>query len=92
MKEALNFDKAKTSPTLKTILMVEDTIKNSPNSVITVAELKRALPKQFDHKALTKILGNLENGNKIVIGCKGITWIYNNNKNLRNAIRNGRKL
>lgn len=41
MAEALSSDKAKPSPTLNTILMVEDTLKNSPNSVVTVAELKK---------------------------------------------------
>ena len=57
MTEALNFDKAKPSPTLNTILMVEDTIKNYPNSVVTVAELKRALPKQVNHNTLMTFLG-----------------------------------
>ena len=33
MAEAISSDKAKPSPTLNTILMVEDTLKNSPESV-----------------------------------------------------------
>jgi len=41
MAEALNSDKANPSPTHNTILMVENTLKNSPNSVVTVAELKK---------------------------------------------------
>jgi hypothetical protein len=90
MTEAVSPDKVTSLP--NALLLVENALQNCPNSVMTVSELKKALPKQFDHKALTKILGNLENSNKIVIGRKGITWIYNNNKNLRNAIRNGRKL
>lgn len=40
MAKTLNSDKIKPSPTLNTILMVEDTPKNSPCSVVTVAELK----------------------------------------------------
>jgi hypothetical protein len=92
MTEALNFDKAKPSPTLNTILMVEDTIKNYPNSVVTVEELKRALPKQVNHNTLMTILGYLENSNKIAVGLEGITWIQNNNKNLRNVAIHGLEL
>ncbi|GEM_PF-6784704 len=45
MTEALNSDKSRPSPTLNTILMVEDTLKNSPDSVVTVAELKKNVAK-----------------------------------------------
>jgi len=89
MTEALNFDKAKPSPTLKTILMVEDTIKNSPDSVITIAELKKAPPKQVNHNTLMTVLEYLENSNKIAVGLRGITWIQNDNKNLRNVAIHG---
>lgn len=76
MAEAISSDKAKPSPTLNTILMVEDTLKNSPDSVITVAELKRMLPKQVNHNTLMVILDYLEQGNKIAVGLKGITWLH----------------
>jgi len=92
MTEALNFDKAKPSPTLNTILMVENTIKDSPNSVVTVAEIKRALPKQVNHNTLMTILEYLERSNKIAVGLKGITWIQNDNKNLRNVAIHGLEL
>ena len=92
MTEALHFDKTKPSPTLNTILMVEDTIKNSPNSVITIAELKRALPKQVNHNTLMTILAYLEKSNKIAVGLRGITWIKNDNKNLRNVAIHGLEL
>jgi exosome complex RNA-binding protein Rrp4 len=92
MTEALNFDKTKPSPTLKTILMVEDAIRNSPNSVITVAELKRALPKQVNHNTLMIILEYLEKSNKIAVGLRGIIWIQNDNKNLRNVATYGLEL
>jgi hypothetical protein len=92
MKESLHFDKAKPSPTLNTILMVEDTIQNSPDSVITVAELKRALPKQVNHNTLMIILEYLERSNKIAVGLRGITWIQNDNKNLRNVATYGLEL
>jgi len=38
------------------------------------------------------ILGYLEDGNKIAVGLKGITWIHNRNENLKNVVRNGLKL
>lgn len=92
MEEALNSDKVKPSPTLNTIIMVEDTIQNSPDSVITVAELKKALPRQVNHNTLMVILEYLEKSNKIVVGLRGITWIHNTNKNLSNVTTYGREL
>ena len=92
MSETLHFDKTKPSPTLNTILMVEDTIKNSPNSAITIAELKRALPKQVNHNTLMIILEYLEKSNKIAVGLRGITWIKNDNNNLRNVAIHGLEL
>jgi hypothetical protein len=35
------------------------------------------------------ILGYLEESNKILVTLKGITWIYNPNKNLREALNKG---
>lgn len=92
MTEALNSDKAKPSPTLNTIIMVEATIQNCPNSVITISELKKALPRQVNHNTLMTILEYLEKSNKIVVGLRGITWIHNTNKNLRNVAIYGREL
>ncbi len=79
----------KHSPTLNTVLMVERTLKKSEKSVITVAELKRRLPKQVNHNTLMVILDYLEKSNKIVVTLKGITWIHNTNQNLRLAISRG---
>ncbi len=84
--EAVSSGKKTYSPTLNTILMVEDTLKNSPDSVVTVAELKKMLPKQVNHNTLMVILDYLEQSNKIAVGLKGITWIHNRNENLRKTI------
>jgi hypothetical protein len=56
MTEAMSSDTSKHSPTLHTIQMVEHTLQNYPNSVITIPELKRALPKQVNHNTLMTIL------------------------------------
>jgi len=79
----------KHSPTLNTVLMVEKALKEMDESVITVAELKRRLPKQVNHNTLKVILEYLEESNKIAVTMKGLTWIHNPNKNLRRAIAKG---
>lgn len=80
------------SPTLNTILMVEEAIKDSDKSVMTVAELKRLLPRQVNHNTLMGILEYLEESNKIAVSIKGITWINNSNAKLLAATRKGLEL
>jgi hypothetical protein len=80
------------SPTLNTVLMVEDVIKNAKNSVITIPEIKRALPRQVNHATLKVILEYLEESGKIAATLKGITWIHNTNPNLRKAVERGLEL
>jgi hypothetical protein len=72
--------------------MVEDTLKNMNESVITVAELKRRLPRQVNHNTLKVILEYLEFSNKILVTMRGITWIHNPNPNLQKAIAQGLEL
>jgi exosome complex RNA-binding protein Rrp4 len=92
MTEALSSNKSRPSPTLNTILMVEDALKNSLDSVVTIAELKKMLPRQVNHNTLMVILNYLEQGNKIVVGLKGITWIHSRNENLEKAVVQGLEL
>ncbi|MCD4740452.1 hypothetical protein K8R43_04665 [archaeon] len=80
------------SPTLNTILMVEETIKDSDKSVITIAELKKLLPRKVNHNTLIPILEYLEESNKIAVSIKGITWIHNTNSKLLAASRKGLEL
>ena len=77
------------SPTLNTVIMVENTLEES---VIKIPELKRQLPRQVNHNTLITILQYLDESNKIAIGIKGITWIHNTNQNFRNAINRGLEL
>jgi len=79
-------------PTLNTVIMVEDKLKNMKESVITIAELKRKLPRQVNHNTLMVILAYLERSNKIAVTLKGITWIYNANPNLKRIIATGLEL
>ncbi|MBI2548377.1 hypothetical protein HYX12_00565 [Candidatus Woesearchaeota archaeon] len=92
MSESIQEQRLEHSPTLNTVLMVEETLKNMDESVITIAELKRRLPKQINHNTLKVILEYLEESNKIAVSMKGITWIHNPNPNLRRAIARGLEL
>jgi hypothetical protein len=80
------------APTLNTVIMVENTLKNMKGSVITVAELKRKLPRQVNHNTLKIVLMYLEESNKIAVTMKGLTWIHNTNSLLKKAIRKGLEL
>lgn len=82
----------KHSPTLNTVIMVENALKAMESSVITIPKLKRKLPRQVNHNTLKIVLEYLEMSNKIVITMKGITWVHNPNPNLKKAIENGLEL
>jgi len=77
------------SPTLNTIRIVENTLQSMDDSVVSLAELKKSLPKQVNHNTLKTILEYLEGSNKMAVSLKGITWTYNNNRDLSKAISNG---
>ena len=79
-------------PNLNTMIMVENALKNFGESLITVPELKRSLPKQINHNVLKLILQYLEESNKILTTINGITWIHNSNKNLKKYIADGLEL
>jgi len=80
------------APNLNTVIMVENTLKDMDESVITIAELKRKLPRQVNHNTLKIILEYLELSNKIIVTMRGITWIHNPNPNLQKAIAEGLEL
>lgn len=92
MTQELLIKKVKHSPTLNTILMVEEAIKKADDSIVTIAYIKKHLPRQVNHNTLMQILEYLEESNKIAVSLKGITWIHNNNPNLRKAISEGLEL
>ena len=79
------------SPTLNTVLMVEETLKDA-EQVISLAELKRRLPKKIMHQTLTTILDYLQISGKIIIGTKGILWVYTEKKELDELIKKGTEI
>jgi len=81
----------KHSPTLNTVLMVEERLKNA-GEVISLAELKRRLPRKVMHQTLIKILDYLQISGKIIIGTKGILWVFSERKELDELIKKGTEI
>jgi hypothetical protein len=79
-------------PTLNTVIMVEKIIESSEESILTIPEIKKRLPRQVNHNTLMVILKYLEESNKIIVTLRGITWIHNTNSNLKEAIGKGMEL
>ena len=73
-------------PNLKTVLVVEKTIQEA-DTIVSKNELKRMLPTQRMHQTLNLILEYLEKSGKIMVGSKGITWIYNDSPRLKNLLQ-----
>lgn len=73
-------------PTLKTVLMVENTLSKA-NAVISKNELKRRLPVKIMHQTLNLILEYLEKGGKIIIGPKGISWLQQDNPKFKAMLK-----
>ena len=69
------------SPTLNTVLMVEETLEDA-GELISVAQLKRKLPKKIMHNTLLTILDYLQKSGKVHIGTKGVLWIFSDSKEL----------
>ncbi len=75
-------------PNLKTVLLLEDSLKKSDKSV-SREEIKRSLGGRVMHQTLNVILKYLEYSGKIVVSRKGIVWIYNPSRKLAEAIEKG---
>ena len=78
------------SPTLNTVLMAEDILKTG--ELMTVAELKRRLPRKVMHQTLLQILDYLQLSGKIIIGTKGILWVYAERKELNELMKRGTEI
>ena len=63
------------SPTLNTVLMVEDTLSKS-GEVLTVGKLKRILPKQVMHQTLMAIIDYLEYSGKVIVHDNKVLWAF----------------
>ena len=63
------------SPTLNTVLMVEDTLMKA-GEVLTIGKLKRMLPKQVMHQTLMAVIDYLEYSGKIVVHGDKLLWAF----------------
>jgi len=87
----LNVTSVLHSPTLKTVLMVEDTLRNQEGPV-SMEALKRALPRKVMDQSLRIILAYLENKGSIVLGPKGISWIENTDPKFLQMIKKAKMI
>jgi len=78
-------------PRLDTVLMVEKVLKEA-DLAISKNELLRRLPKQIMRQTLNVILDYLEEKGMILVGSKGVLWIYNESPKLKKAIEKGREI
>jgi len=78
-------------PNLNTVLMVEDVLRDS-NELLNLAELKRKLPRKVMHQTLIQILDYLQISGKIIIGTKGILWVFAERKELDRLIKRGTEI
>jgi len=82
----LNVTRIIHSPTLNTVLMVEDTLRKQ-DGPMSLEGLKRVLPKKVMDQSLRIILAYLESKGSILIGTKGISWIANDNPKFLRMIK-----
>ncbi len=82
-------EKLQHSPTLDTVLMVEETIKNA-KEVLSIGKLKRTLPKQVNHYTLKYILAYLQKSGKIEFTPDGVVWIFLPKEDIENILKKGR--
>jgi len=78
-------------PSLRTMLMVEKTLKEA-DTMIDREELKRRLPSKIMHQTLNLILRYMEEKGMIIDSHKGILWIYNPSPKLKKAIENATEI
>lgn len=78
-------------PTLKTVLMVEDVLKDA-ELALSLEELKRKLPRKIMDQTLRLILAYLESKGSVLIGKKGIVWIENNDPKFLKLIEKSKEL
>ena len=83
-------DKPIHSPTLDTVQMVEETIKKA-KQVITVADVKRKLPRKVNHNTLKVILRYLQSSGKIEFTPDGVVWIFMPKEDIAAILSKGRR-
>lgn len=78
-------------PTLRTMLMIEETLKDA-DLVITKAELMRRLPRKVMDNTLNIALDYLEDRGMITTSRRGVLWTYNPSPKMARAIAASREV
>ena len=89
MVQILEHIKIAHSPTLDTIQMVEDSIRTA-KEIVSVAELKRRLPRKVNHNTLKVILVYLQKSGKVEFTPDGLIWIFAPKENIAAVLNKGR--
>ena len=90
MKQTLTSSLEPHSPTLNTVQMIEDVVRDA-KEIITVAELKRRLPKKVNHNTIKVILTYLQKSGKIEFTPNGFLWIFMPKEDLAIILKKGRQ-
>lgn len=77
------------SPTLETVQMAEETIRRA-KQVLSIAELKRRLPRKVNHSTLKVILTYLQKSGKIEFTPDGMVWIFMPKEDIALLLSKGR--
>ena len=73
-------------PTLKTIIMVESILQEQ-NKPVTKNFILEKIPKKIMKQTLNVILEYLELSGKVLINQKGVEWTFDENKQLKIALK-----
>lgn len=80
------------SPTLRTIEMVEIFLRKNSGELFSRNRLEIELPRRVQRHTLNTIIAYLERSNKVVVGEKGLMWVWNDNPKLREIIAKGTRI
>ena len=90
MKQILEQPQILHSPTLETVQMVEETIKKA-KQILSIADIKRKLPRKVNHNTLKVILRYLQTSGKIEFTPDGVVWIFMPKEDIAAILSKGRK-
>jgi hypothetical protein len=76
-------------PNLNTVLMVEKFLEEHQDMPMSVAKLKKGLPKQVMHQTLLLILEYLWRSGKIIYGPRGVQWTYASPEEIKSFLKEG---
>ena len=77
------------SPSLSDLLLLEETLQNIDDSVITITALIKLLKNKIHKEKILILIHYLEDKNRIAVTSKGVTWIHTTSPLLHKEISTG---